>query len=120
MTHDNLCKFSIFARAFLLIFVTIFIFKFSVFCVVQTLTDTLCKQLGKHELKLNSKVLSLSYSHDGSSTSENWSLSCVANDDKHSQSSSVDAIIMTVSYYVHMYIIYFLTGTCWFLCLHAL
>ncbi|XP_061988840.1 protoporphyrinogen oxidase, mitochondrial [Rosa rugosa] len=62
---------------------------------MQTLTDTLCKQLGKHELKLNSKVLSLSYSHDGNTTSENWSVSCVANDDKHSQSSSVDAIILT-------------------------
>ncbi|PRQ54205.1 putative protoporphyrinogen oxidase [Rosa chinensis] len=62
---------------------------------MQTLTDTLCKQLGKHELKLNSKVLSLSYSHDGNTTSENWSVSCAANNDKHLQSSSVDAIILT-------------------------
>lgn len=57
---------------------------------MQTLTDTLCKQLGNHELKLNSKVLSLSYSHGGNSKSDSWSVSCVANDDK-----LVDAVILT-------------------------
>ncbi|KAM0957911.1 hypothetical protein FF1_023276 [Malus domestica] len=62
---------------------------------MQTLTDTLCNQLGKDELKLNSKVLSLSYSHDGKSAFENWSVSSAAKDDKHSQSLSVDAVVMT-------------------------
>lgn len=71
---------------------------YPVFCFfVQTLTDTLCNQFGKDELKLNSKVLSLSYSHDGKSAFENWSVSSAAKDDKHSQSSSVDAVVMTVS-----------------------
>ncbi|TQD73770.1 hypothetical protein C1H46_040707 [Malus baccata] len=62
---------------------------------MQTLTDTLCNELGKDELKLNSTVLSLSYSHDGKSAFENWSVSSAAKDDKHSQSLSVDAVVMT-------------------------
>lgn len=73
----------------------------SVFCLVQTLTDILCNQLGKDELKLNSKILSLSYSHGGRSGLENWSVSSVVNDDQHSQSLSVDAVIMTVSIYYY-------------------
>ncbi|XVF57840.1 hypothetical protein PTKIN_Ptkin07bG0014900 [Pterospermum kingtungense] len=62
---------------------------------MQTLTDMLCKDLSKDELKLKSKVLSLSYSHDGKSTSENWSLSYASDHDKRSQGSSFDAVIMT-------------------------
>ena len=57
----------------------------------------LCKELPKDELKLKSKVLSLSYSHDGKSTLENWSLSYASDRDKRSQGSSFDAVIMTVS-----------------------
>ncbi|XWS44034.1 hypothetical protein CRYUN_Cryun15aG0010400 [Craigia yunnanensis] len=62
---------------------------------MQTLTDMLCKELPKDELKLKSKVLSLSYSHDGKSTLENWSLSYASDRDKRSQGSSFDAVIMT-------------------------
>lgn len=64
---------------------------------MQTLTDTLCKELGKDDLKLNSKVLSLSYSSDGKSALENWSIICASDSDKHSQALAVDAVIMTVS-----------------------
>ncbi|XP_017975823.1 PREDICTED: protoporphyrinogen oxidase, chloroplastic/mitochondrial isoform X2 [Theobroma cacao] len=62
---------------------------------MQTLTDMLCKDLSKDELKLKSKVLSLSYSHDGKSTLENWSLSYASDRDKRSQGSSFDAVVMT-------------------------
>ncbi|KAB2034459.1 hypothetical protein ES319_D04G087600v1 [Gossypium barbadense] len=62
---------------------------------MQTLADMLCKDLSKDELKLKSKVLSLSYSHEGKSTSENWSLSYASDRDKRSQGSSFDAVIMT-------------------------
>ncbi|MBA0871982.1 hypothetical protein Goshw_004014 [Gossypium schwendimanii] len=55
----------------------------------------LCKDFSKDELKLKSKVLSLSYSHEGKSTSENWSLSYASDRDKRSQGSSFDAVIMT-------------------------
>lgn len=44
---------------------------------------------------MKSKVLSLSYSHDGKSALENWSLSS-SNQDKQSQGLSFDAVIMTV------------------------
>ncbi|XVF13939.1 hypothetical protein REPUB_Repub09cG0013100 [Reevesia pubescens] len=62
---------------------------------MQTFTDMLCKDLSKDELKLKSKVLSLSYSHDGKSTLENWSLSYSSDRDKRAQGSSFDAVIMT-------------------------
>lgn len=62
---------------------------------MQTLTDTLCKNLLKDEIKLNSKVLSLSYNQDGKRASDNWSLCCASNDEKHSQGLSFDAVIMT-------------------------
>jgi hypothetical protein len=64
------------------------------------LTDMLCKEIGKDDLKLNSKVLSLSYSCDGNSALENWSVTCASDRDKHSQTLSVDAVIMTVSTYL--------------------
>ncbi|XP_030953633.1 protoporphyrinogen oxidase, mitochondrial isoform X2 [Quercus lobata] len=62
---------------------------------MQTLTDMLCKELGKDDVKLNSKVLSLSYSCDGKSALENWSVSYASDHDKHLQGLSVDAVIMT-------------------------
>ncbi|XP_057437477.1 protoporphyrinogen oxidase 2, chloroplastic/mitochondrial [Lotus japonicus] len=58
---------------------------------MQTLTDTLCKELGKDDLKLNAKVLTLAYSHDGSSSSQNWSITSTSNQN----TPVVDAIIMT-------------------------
>ncbi|KAJ1417939.1 Protoporphyrinogen oxidase [Sesbania bispinosa] len=57
---------------------------------MQTLTDTLCKELDKDDLKLNAKVLTLAYSHDGSSSSQHWSITCASN-----QNTQVDAVIMT-------------------------
>ncbi|XP_038716031.1 protoporphyrinogen oxidase 2, chloroplastic/mitochondrial isoform X2 [Tripterygium wilfordii] len=68
--------------------------SFSFFGGMQTIADRLCKELDRDELKLNSKVLSLSYSHDGKSALENWSVSCSLNSDKHSQGSNFDAVIM--------------------------
>ncbi|TKY63095.1 Protoporphyrinogen oxidase [Spatholobus suberectus] len=58
---------------------------------MQTLTDTLCKELGKDDLKLNAKVLTLAYGHDGSSSSQNWSITCASNQ----RTQDVDAVIMT-------------------------
>ncbi|WJX81214.1 Acyl-coenzyme A oxidase 2 [Trifolium repens] len=58
---------------------------------MQTLTDTLCKELGKDDLKLNAKVLTLAYSHDGSSPSQNWSITCASN----KKPQDVDAVIVT-------------------------
>lgn len=71
--------------------------SFSFLSGLQTLTDTLSKALDNDELKLNSKVLSLSYGHHGQSYVENWSIFCAANNNNHSQDLPVDAVIMTVS-----------------------
>ncbi|KAH9792065.1 protoporphyrinogen oxidase 2 [Citrus sinensis] len=71
--------------------------SFSFLGGMQTLTDALCKAFGKDELSLKSKVLSLSYSHDGRSALENWSL-CSSNQEKQSLGLSFDAVIMTVIY----------------------
>ncbi|XP_010250782.1 PREDICTED: protoporphyrinogen oxidase, mitochondrial isoform X2 [Nelumbo nucifera] len=60
---------------------------------MQRLTDTLCEELGKDNLKLKSKVLSLSYSHD--ENSDNWSVSFAAKHDDPSQKQYFDAVIMT-------------------------
>lgn len=65
----------------------------------QTLTDTLCKELGKENLKLNSKVLTLGYGHDESSSSPNWSITCVSNQ----STQDIDAVIMTVSVAIFLY-----------------
>lgn len=67
---------------------------------MQTLADTLCKELDKDELKLNSKVLSLSYGVDAKSDIGNWTVSSAAKSDKQSKGLSVDAIIMTVSWII--------------------
>ncbi|KAJ0053057.1 hypothetical protein Pint_02956 [Pistacia integerrima] len=61
-----------------------------------TLTDTLSKKLDEDELKLRSKVLSLSYGRERKSALENWSLCYASNHGKHSQGLSFDAVIMTV------------------------
>lgn len=61
---------------------------------LQTLTDALCKELGRDELKLQSKVLELCYSCN---PSENWSVSSAPMHNKQSEKQSFDAVIMTVS-----------------------
>lgn len=69
--------------------------SFSFLGGMQTLTDTLCTELGKDGVKLESKVLSLSYSYDGKTNFENWSVSYASKGGKHAQASSYDAVIMT-------------------------
>ncbi|XP_038884133.1 protoporphyrinogen oxidase 2 isoform X2 [Benincasa hispida] len=59
---------------------------------MQTLTDTLSKELGEDVLKLRSEVLSLSY-NAGKSTSQNWSL--IYSKDQKSKDLIADAVIMT-------------------------
>lgn len=61
---------------------------------MQTLIDTVCKQFGEDELKLQSKVLSLSYSHDMDSQLKDWSVSYASNG-KHAQALPFDAVVMT-------------------------
>ncbi|KAL2320270.1 hypothetical protein Fmac_029239 [Flemingia macrophylla] len=61
---------------------------------MQTLTDTLCNELGKDDLKLNAKVLTLAYGPDGSSSSQNWSITCA-----NQSTQDVDAVIMTAPLY---------------------
>ncbi|XP_042494987.1 protoporphyrinogen oxidase, mitochondrial [Macadamia integrifolia] len=60
-----------------------------------TLTDTLCNVLGEDNMKLKSKVLSLSYNHDVNSASNNWSISYATKHSRTSQHQSFDAIIVT-------------------------
>ncbi|XP_020580013.1 protoporphyrinogen oxidase, mitochondrial isoform X2 [Phalaenopsis equestris] len=65
---------------------------------MQTLTNMLCSKIGGESLKLNSKVLSLSYHSDGDSLSNDWSISYAANHVNGSdiiQNQLFDAIIMT-------------------------
>ncbi|GFY87335.1 flavin containing amine oxidoreductase family [Actinidia rufa] len=69
--------------------------SFSFLGGMQTLTDALCKDLGKDELKLQSKVLELSYSCNENSPSENWSVSIHSTQSKE---QTYDAVIMTVRY----------------------
>ncbi|KAK9117506.1 hypothetical protein Sjap_016453 [Stephania japonica] len=68
--------------------------SFSFYGGMQTLTDSLCNELGDN-LKLNSKVLSLSYNHDGNMLLDNWSVSYATNRKEYSPKSSFDAVIMT-------------------------
>ncbi|KAK9698265.1 hypothetical protein RND81_08G092400 [Saponaria officinalis] len=58
---------------------------------MQTLVDTICERLSKDELKLQCKVLSLSYDHEGQSN--NWSLSCLSN--KTVEDQRYDAVVVT-------------------------
>ncbi|XP_048494621.1 protoporphyrinogen oxidase 2 isoform X1 [Beta vulgaris subsp. vulgaris] len=60
---------------------------------MQTLVDTICNQFGKDELKLQCKVLSLSYSHKGIPSSENWVVSSVSKNSIEDQ--QYDAVIVT-------------------------
>ncbi|XAR51980.1 Protoporphyrinogen oxidase [Bertholletia excelsa] len=73
--------------------------SFSFFGGMQTLTDALCKELGNNELKLQSKVLELSYCCSENSSSENWSISYVPMPGKESKEQSFDAVIMTAPLY---------------------
>ncbi|KAK6912996.1 Amine oxidase [Dillenia turbinata] len=69
--------------------------SFSFQCGMQTLTDTLCKELGSEKLKLDSRVLSLSYGYNESYPQENWSLLCSLSRRKNSEKQTFDAVIMT-------------------------
>lgn len=62
---------------------------------LQILPDMLCKDLSRDELNLDSKVLSLSY--NAGPRQENWSLSCVSNNETQRQNLHYDAVVMTVS-----------------------
>ncbi|KAK9120036.1 hypothetical protein Scep_018129 [Stephania cephalantha] len=68
--------------------------SFSFYGGMQTLTDGLCNELGD-DLKLNSKVLSLSYNHDRNTLLDNWSVSYATNHKEYSPKPSFDAVIMT-------------------------
>ncbi|OVA15410.1 Amine oxidase [Macleaya cordata] len=61
---------------------------------MQRLADMLSNDLGDN-LKLKSKVLSLSYNHDENSPSDNWSVSYATNHKEPSPDQSFDAVIMT-------------------------
>ena len=87
-------------------------FLYSDLGLLQTLTDMLCKELGKDDVKLNSKVLSLSYSCDGKSALENWSVSYASDQHKHLQGLSVDAVIMTVSIHIFLETFFFFSFIC--------
>ncbi|KAI8004496.1 hypothetical protein LOK49_LG08G00527 [Camellia lanceoleosa] len=69
--------------------------SFSFLGGMQTLTDALCKDLGKDEPKLQSRVLELSYSCENS-VSESWSISYALIHDKQSEEQSFDAVVMTL------------------------
>ncbi|XP_039159704.1 protoporphyrinogen oxidase, mitochondrial isoform X2 [Eucalyptus grandis] len=62
---------------------------------MQTLANMLCQKLSQDDLKLKSKVLSLSYSHDGVPAAGDWSVSYSSDHTKHLQDSTFDAVIMT-------------------------
>ncbi|XP_012070726.1 protoporphyrinogen oxidase, mitochondrial isoform X2 [Jatropha curcas] len=69
--------------------------SFSFLGGMQTLANTLCRNLTEDELRLGSKVLSLSYNHDYKSVLENWSVSYSSKGTKNVKDSTYDAIIMT-------------------------
>ena len=57
----------------------------------------LCRKLGTDNMKLHSKVLSLSCDPDGSSPFKNWSISYAAKGGNQLElDQSFDAIVMTV------------------------
>nr|QXF78614.1 mitochondrial protoporphyrinogen oxidase [Amaranthus retroflexus] len=60
---------------------------------MQTLVDTMCKQLGEDELKLQCEVLSLSYNQKGIPSLGNWSVSSMSNNTSEDQ--SYDAVVVT-------------------------
>ncbi|XP_073007889.1 protoporphyrinogen oxidase, mitochondrial isoform X2 [Typha latifolia] len=72
--------------------------SFSFYGGMQALTDSLCNEVGSDNLKLNSKVLSLSYNYDGGSPFNSWAISFSAKDRKKKEvakNQSFDAVIMT-------------------------
>ncbi|KAI3472530.1 hypothetical protein Pfo_028024 [Paulownia fortunei] len=69
--------------------------SFSFLGGMQTLTNALCNELGKDELKLQSKVLELSCSCSENSPLDNWSVSYELDDKKLSCGKSFDALIVT-------------------------
>ncbi|PIN03859.1 Protoporphyrinogen oxidase [Handroanthus impetiginosus] len=69
--------------------------SFSFLGGMQTLTNALCNELGKDELKLQSKVLELSCGCSANSSLDNWSLSYELDNKKLSCEKSFDALIVT-------------------------
>ncbi|KAL7140620.1 hypothetical protein ABFS83_08G001000 [Erythranthe nasuta] len=69
--------------------------SFSFLGGMQTLADALSNELGKDELKLQSKVLELSSSCSENSPLDNWSISYELDDKNHSCEKSFDALILT-------------------------
>ncbi|KAL2523233.1 Protoporphyrinogen oxidase 2 [Forsythia ovata] len=69
--------------------------SFSFIGGMQTLTNALCNELGKEELKLHSKVLELSCSCGENSPLDNWSVSYELDQRKHLDEKSFDAVIVT-------------------------
>lgn len=68
--------------------------SFSFIGGMQTLTDALCKELGKDELKLSSQVLELSSCHKENCLGS-WLVSYASPNRKHSVKESFDAVVMT-------------------------
>lgn len=69
--------------------------SFSFLGGMQTLPDMLCGQLGKDELKLETKVLELSYGCNENSPSENWSVASAPIHTQILEKQPFDAVIMT-------------------------
>ncbi|KAK4483209.1 hypothetical protein RD792_010389 [Penstemon davidsonii] len=69
--------------------------SFSFLGGMQTLTNALCNELGKDELKLQSKVMELSCGSSENSLLDNWSVSYELDDQKLSCEKSFDALIVT-------------------------
>ncbi|KAL1564292.1 protoporphyrinogen oxidase, mitochondrial isoform X2 [Salvia divinorum] len=69
--------------------------SFSFLGGMQMLTNALCNELGKDELKLQSKVLEIACSFSEKSSQDSWSISYELNDKKLSSEKSFDALIVT-------------------------
>lgn len=72
------------------------------------LIDSLSKEVGGDNLKLNSKVLSLAYNYEVKSPSGLWSISCDTKDPgtkNLTRKQSFDAVIMTVRKYTSVGIV---------------
>ncbi|KAL3829502.1 hypothetical protein ACJIZ3_018304 [Penstemon smallii] len=69
--------------------------SFSFLGGMQTLTNALCNELDKDELKLQSKVLELSCGSSENSLLDNWSVLYELDDQKLSCEKSFDALIVT-------------------------
>ncbi|XP_057766924.1 protoporphyrinogen oxidase, mitochondrial [Salvia miltiorrhiza] len=69
--------------------------SFSFLGGMQTLTNALCNELGKDELKLQSKVLEIACSCSEMSPQDSWSISYELNNKKLSSEKSFDALIVT-------------------------